>query len=263
MTKIRLYFPLVVMLLAYSSCGVTGPQINLYGPPKYADNIAYQPKPLSSDSSHHGTYISGSFFEGQPANDKNGSDAIAGGELNIGQGFTLPNFNVAYGGFAGFGNYHNSNNTNEITPQYFYNKSFGEVGGRFSANAFIPIGQVDVRFIGFEMAYTHEFGDYLAYRKAITGDANFFTDNRSDIVTMGGTSEVAWHSRNYPLQFGLRLFIGATLGDNRYKNPNSPYQQYDPNLSPVSIAYFMQVKKTFFIGEITPYGGQIRVGFRF
>lgn len=263
MKKFKIYLSLGLIMIIYSSCVVKGPQINVYGPAMYARDIAYQPKPLSSDSVHHATYVSGAYFQGNPPNSKNSSDAISGGQLNIGQGLTFENFNLSYGAFGGLGSYQNKNVTNTTEPTYFTSKYFENLGGRFSANAFINAGNVDIRFLGFEMTYSHEFGDYAAYRQSVTGLPNYYTDTQTDLVTLGVTSEVIWHSTRRPLQFGIRLFLGDALGNTNYRNPNAFGQVYYTNTFPASLAYFMQVKNVFFIGEVTTEGGNLKVGLRF
>jgi hypothetical protein len=265
MAKIKIFFLLGIITAVYSSCIVHAPQAQVfnYGHPAFSNDIAYQPKPMSSDSVHHATYISGSYVQGSAPNGKNGNDQLYSGQLNIGQAYTFNDFNLAYGAFGSLGSYSNQTNNSETNPNYFYSKTFGDVGGRFSANAFITTGRVDIRLIGFEMAYTHEFGDYLAFRNSINGDQNFFVNTRSDLVTMGGSTEIDWRSAGHPWEFGVRLFIGQSLGDNRYKNPNALTDVYYPQNSPLYAAFFMQVSRAFFVGEVNSNGGQLRIGLKF
>jgi len=263
MLKTRLYFLLLPVLIFYSSCTVTGPQINLYGPAMYSSDISYQPKPMSSDSVHHANYASLSYFSLDAPNNNNNFDIVTVGQFNIGQGYTFDNFNLSYAAFGGMGGYSHQTNNDLSQSTHFSSKYFGDLGGRFSANAFVTSGRVDIRFIGFEVAYSHEFGDYANFRSQVNGQPDYFTDARTDLVTIGGSTEVIWHSSERPLQFGLRLFIGRTLGDNTYRNPGTPatvyYQQNDIG----SLAYFMQLKKVFFVGELHSFGGELRAGLRF
>jgi hypothetical protein len=263
MTKLKNCGLLLLISIVLVSCGVQGPKINLYGPAMYAKDIAYQPKPMSSDSVHHATYASLTYYSGNISNDKNDNDAITSGQFNIGQGYTFKNFNLSYGAFGELGTYQNETNTDPAQPNYFSTKYYESLGGRFSANAFITSGRVDIRFIGFEMAYSKEFGAYAGYRNELNGQANYFVDNRTNLLTLGGTSEVVWHSERAPVQFGLRLFIGKTVGDDNYKNPNAPGQVYYSQFQTTSIAYFMQIKNYFFVGELYPTGGTLRAGLRF
>jgi len=263
MTKLKTYLPLVLIVIIYSSCGVSRPPANLYGPAMYASDIAYQPKPLSTDSVHHATYVSASYWSANAPNDNNNGDELTGVQFNISQGHTFKMFNVSYNAFGGFGSYANQTNTNTAAFNYFRNKGFGELGGRFSVNTFITSGLVDIRLIGFEMAYSHEMGDFADYRRLLAGQSGYYIDPRTDLVTLGGTSEVVWHNKKNPLQFGLRVFLGETLGDNTYRNANNATQLYYPNTHPYSMAYFMQIKNAIFTFELNGNGAQIRAGLRF
>lgn len=263
MRQLKTYCPIFLAMLMFSSCFVSGPQISLYGPAMYSNDISYQPKPISSDSVRSAGYLSLAYFSGNAANTNNSFDMTTGGQLNIGHAVTFSDFSLSYGAFGTIGNYNNQTASNANHPGYFSDKSFGSAGGRFSGNAFVNSGNVDIRFIGFEMAYSHEFGDYADFRKSITGQPNYFSDTHTDIITIGGSSEVIWRSRRQPMQFGFRLFIGRTLGDNAYRNPATPLQVYYPDVNTVSMAYFIQFKKVFLVSELHTNGGEFRLGLRF
>jgi len=274
MTKFKIPALLCSLTLFLSSCFTDrGPHTNLYGPALYKNDISYLPKPLSSDSLHHASYISLSTTSTNGTDPDNSNDQLTRGEINFGQGFTGKGFNIAYSVFGTAGSYDNMTNLVTNDSHYFNSKFFGAFGGRFSANTFITSGRVDIRIIGFEMAYSHEFGGYATYRKSVTDTANFYTNNRTDLVTLGGTSEVIWHSHDPKIQFGFRVFIGYTLGDNSYRNngvtsPDS-YDPFTQNNSQSyiaqhsSLAYFMQIHQYFFVAEVNGAGGQLRLGLRF
>src|ERR1700761_3241845 len=183
MTKFAIALFIPCTALIFSSCNVIDktPLTNQYGSALYQNDIAYMPKPLSSDSSHHASYVSAALFESNGADPTNSNDEITRGELTFGQGFTLPNFNAAYSVFGTFGSYSDMTNGGANDRFYFNNKSFGAYGGRFSVNTFISSGNVDIRFIGFEMAYSHEFGQYASYRKSVTDSAYFYTNPRTTL----------------------------------------------------------------------------------
>jgi hypothetical protein len=273
MTKFKILTLLCSLAVLLTSCSTKGPITNLYGPALYKNDVAYLPKPLSTDSSHHANYISASVSSTSGAEPNNSNDELTRGEINFGQGFTGKNCNIAYSVFGTAGSYDNMTNLTTNDSHYFNSKFFGAVGGRFSANTYITSGRVDIRIIGFEMAYSREFGGYAAYRKSITDTANFYTNNRTELVTIGGTSEVVWHSHDPKIQFGFRVFIGYTLGDNAYRNngATAPFT-YDPftqnnSASYIaqnsSLAYFMQIHQYFFVAEVNSTGGQLRLGLRF
>jgi len=282
MNKFKIYFLGCIALIAYSSCGTLVAPTYQYGPALYGRDISYQPKPLSSDSVHHANYASISFNSGEAPNSTNSSDGIKNAQINIGQGFTFDHLNLSYAAFGDLGTYNNHSVLESAEPNYFNSKSFGNIGGRFSVNTFVTSGNVDIRFIGFEMAYSHEFGSYAVYRKFLEGQPyytvtsqtdlatldshpNYYINSQTDLVTLGGTSEVTWRSAHQPLQFGFRLFIGAqVLNDNFYKNAYAPSGNHLPIASPSSLAYFMQVKHYYFVGEVsTTFAGQLTAGVRF
>jgi len=265
MTKIKIVFISIMAVWLFNSCGTLDktPRTNQYGPALYQSDIAYMPKPLSSDSSHHANYISASLVEGNGADPTNYNDELARGELNFGQGFTSRNFNVAYDVFGTLGSYSNVTDLATNDAHYFNNKFFGAYGGRFSVNTYITSGRVDIRFFGFEMAFSHEFGDYANYRKLVTDSPYFYTNRRTELLTLGGTSEVVWHSHDPAIQFGFRVFLGKSLGGNSYTNNGNLTPFYNGYFNTSSLAYFMQIHRYFFVGEVNATGGQFRFGLRF
>ncbi|HEY8930233.1 MAG TPA: hypothetical protein VIM55_13630, partial [Mucilaginibacter sp.] len=75
---------------------------HVYTPALYHQDIAYQPKPASFDSVKSRTYVSAGL--GGNSN-TNYNDFLISGQLNLSQGHVFDNFNIAYGGFAVFGDY--------------------------------------------------------------------------------------------------------------------------------------------------------------
>lgn len=241
-------------LFLLSSCyPYRGPVTSMNGPAYYNQDIAYQPKPLSVDSIHHATYISASLVNGFGAND---NDQLTAGQLNLGMAYTLKHFNISYGAFGAAGSFHNG--TVPDTQAYYFNSKFvGIGGGRASINYYVHFDHVDIRIIGLEAAYSHEFGAYADYRKEVNGQPYFFTNARTNLFTWGGSSEVAWYGQDPSFQFGLRLFVGQTNGSYRY-------DYFDPNKRlAASFAYFMQIKNAFLVAEIVGAGGHFTLGYRF
>ena len=183
----------------------------VYSPAMYHQDIAYQPKPASFDSVKSATYISAG-FDGHT--NTNFSDLLLSGQINLSRGHAFKNFNIAYGAFGVFGDYQNGS-IQQGDPNYFNDKFFGAVGGRFSANLFTNIGRTDFRFIGVEMAYSHEFGSYANYRQQVVNQPDFYTDPRTNLLTVGLTTEVYFHNiDDTGIQHGIRGFVGTTFGHN-------------------------------------------------
>jgi hypothetical protein len=253
--NIKFYLPAAALLLGLlSSCSE-----HVYGPALHKSDISYMPKPMSMDSAKSATYVSAGL-----ALDfgNNLSDQLTSGQLNISEAHTFKNFNLAYGAFTSLGNYSNYD-LQQGDPHYFKDKFFGAVGGRLSGNFYINNdGRTDIRIIGFEAAYSHEFGDYARFRKEVTGDPNFYTDTRTELFTGGLTSEVVFHGRKPNTQMGFRLFVGETFGnDNIYNNNKNDYITYKTPTY-VAFSYFIQLKQYFAVVEGGTYV-QFRVGLRF
>lgn len=251
--KIKFYVIPLVIAGFFSSCSD-----HVYGPALHHSDIAYMPKPMSMDSTKSATYLSGGVVLDFS---NNLSDQLTSGQLNISEAHTFQNFNLAYGGFTSLGNYENYD-LQKDNPHYFKNKFFGAVGGRLSGNFFINTdSRTDFRIIGFEAVYSHEFGDYARFRKAVTGDPNFYTDTRTELFTGGLTSEIVFHGRKPNTEMGFRAFVGKTFGnDNIYNNTNNNYVTYKTPTN-VSFAYFLQLKQYFFVVEGGTYV-QFRLGLR-
>ncbi len=259
MTKFKTTALLCSLAFLLSSClfKYRGPVTSYNGPAFFDNDISYQPKPISADSLHHGTYVSATIINAQgAANDK---DNLSAGQLNLGMAYTLKHFNFAYGAFGALGDYHNGT-VPDTQAHYFNNKSIGFVGSRASIDYYVTLGRVDIRIIGLEVAYSHEFGDYAAFRKQVYGQPYFFTNTRTDLFTWGGSTEVAWYGRDPSFQYGFRLFVGQTnsnLGKFSYD-----YDEYPQTFSG-SLAYFMQIKNVFMVAEVNGFGGHFTLGYRF
>ena len=242
--NLKLTFLLAGIAAIFASCS------HVYTPALYHQDIAYQPKPTSFDTVKSRTYISAGVYGNSNTNI---NDILLSGQLNVSRGHVFDNFNVAYGAFAVFGDYQNSTD-NKNAPDYFSDKFFGAVGGRFSANAFVNTGRADVRFIGFEAAYSHEFGDYADFRRSATNKGSAILDTRTDLVTIGLTSEVIFHSRHdVSFQHGIRVFYGATLGPNVLDNKND-------NLDSDSEFFRRFFPKASYFVTFKNYFGTIEVG---
>lgn len=247
---------IVLTAVIFSSCS------HVYNPALYHQDIAYLPKPASFDSAKAATYIS---LGGGVNFNTDYSDGLESGQINLSQGFTLKHVNLAYGVFGVAGDYQNSHGSEDNAVNNFNDKFFGDIGARASINLFTNSGQFDIRYIGIEAAYSHEFGAYANFRRAIYGMSGFDVDPRTDLVTLGLTSELYFHSANdINFQHGIRGFIGGTFG--RYDTDddadiigsgNKFFNKLFPKAS-----YFIKYKKLFGTVEI---GNQlfVRVGWQF
>jgi len=243
--KIKILLPLLAISLFVASCS------HVYTPALYHQDIAYQPKPASFDTVKSRTYVSAGV--GGNTN-TNYNDFLISGQLNLSRGHVFDNFNIAYGGFLSLGDYQKDSGDKNKTNNSQNDLFFGAVGGRFSANAFVTDGNVDFRFIGVEMAYSHEFGDYANFRKALDKQGGFYVDPRTDLFSIGLTTEVIFHNRNdATFQHGIRGFLGTTLGhdklDDTYYTDDTSTSKMFHKIFPRA-SYFITFKNYFGTFEI-------------
>lgn len=245
-----------ITMLALSSCS------KIYTPVLYHQDIAYMPKPASFDSVSTRVYAS---VGGAVRTDTYFEDMIYSGQADLSVGHTFKNFNLAYGAFGELGDYKNSNQDHD-NPNYFSDRTYGAIGGRFSANLYKKIDRVDFRYIGVEAAYSHEFGDFTTFKKNLQPESNYYVDQRINLFTMGLTTEVVFHpANNIKLQHGFRVFLGVTLGHNEL---NSTIHSNDSNEDRLGrelfpkISYFINYKHCFGIVD-AGNGFMGRFGYRF
>ncbi len=251
---------LVLLLLGallFASCS------KIYSPALYHQDIAYMPKPTSFDSVKSATYVSAGIYMNADVNEF--KDFLTSGQLNISEGHAFNHFNLAYGAFAVLGNYNNGT-IDKGQSYYFPNEYFAAVGGRLSGDFFVKSGRADIRYIGFEAAYSHEWGGYAYFRRTVQSVPYFYVDPRTDLFTVGLTSEIIFHPvNNTGVRHGIRLFLGTTLGhndlDGTYYANNGGSEDIFRQVFP-KVSYFMQVKKFFWTVE---WGESfmLRLGMRF
>jgi len=243
--KFKLLILCSFILLALSAC-----DNHLYTPALYHQDIAYQPKPASFDTAKHANYFSGglNYYV-----DQTWTDLLVSGQFNYSRGYVYNNFNLAYGIFGVAGDFEKGNTG--TAPDSFTDKFFGAVGARASANLFTSYERMDFRYLGVEMAYSHEFGDYANFRHYISTQPGYQADTRTDLVTIGLTTEIIFHNqRNVNIEHGIRGFLGGTFGPNPVGN-NTDYvssdltPQFFRNIFP-KVSYFINVKNFFGVAEI-------------
>src|ERR1700761_5874255 len=147
---------LFIILIILFSATITS-CTHQFVPALYHQDVAYQPKPASFDTAKVQTYVAGGLnYYLSPQY----SDLLVSGQLNLSQGVTFKNANLAYGAFGVAGNYSNGYSNSDGSIANFTNKFFGGVGGRVSGDLYVNSGRFDFRYIGFEAIYSHEFGAY-------------------------------------------------------------------------------------------------------
>lgn len=242
---------------------------HFFAPALYNDDVSYQPKPASFDSIKSATYVSiGEGFN--QAVDLN--NTISFGELDISQGHVFNNVNLSYGAFGVLGAIDNSNHENELKDPYsFGSKTFAGLGGRASVNMFKVIDNINFRYIGVEAVYSKEYGDFAAYRREVQNVPDYHASTRTEMFTLGATSEVIWHDRNNTnKQYALRLFLGKSFGDYSELKYTSNSDEFKVPEFPLylTVGYFMQFNHFWGAAELTRNdisipGVRVKVGYRF
>jgi hypothetical protein len=232
-------------------------------PALYHQDVAYQPKPASFDSAKFQTYASGGanyYLNPQY------SDLLVSGQLNLSQGVTFKNVNLAYGAFGVAGDYNNGSVSNGPSIGNWSDKFFGAVGGRASADLYVNSGRFDFRYLGVEAIYSHEFGDYANFRQQIIGNPGFDDDPRTNLLTLGATTELIFHNYNDTnFENGIRVFLGGTFG--HYNNDIGTILHSTTNsvflnsLFPKA-SYFIKYKRYFGTVEVGS-GFLVRFGWQF
>ncbi|MFD0749827.1 hypothetical protein ACFQZS_06715 [Mucilaginibacter calamicampi] len=237
--KIKLPIVIIGALVLLSSCS------QVYTPALYHQDIAYLPKPASFDKESTANYVSAGL---NMHTNTNFNDVLVSGQVNLSRANTFDNFNVAYGAFGSFGDYQ-TGSSDKAKANYFRDKFFGAVGGRFSANFFVNNDRADIRFIGVEAAYSHEFGDYADFRKFLVTQPGYKVDARTDLFSIGLTSEILFHNQNdTDFQHGIRGYLGTTLGYNpineEFYSGDTATQRMFRNIYPKA-SYFIKFKDYF------------------
>lgn len=154
--------------------------------PFHGDNQPYRSTPMVADSSHNGTYLSGSISAGG-ANDQL-TDGVVTFNGAFYQAHTFKNFTFYYGATGTVGNYHvNTDHHYDDLPNVDYlNKIDGDkflagAGGIGGFHFIIPFENGNEwRVFGVEGSVQKEFGDYKNIRFGIP-DSSAHAVDRNDL----------------------------------------------------------------------------------
>src|SRR5665213_949715 len=154
------------LILMLTSCS------HVYTPALYRRDIIYQPKPSSFDSVKTATYISAAL---NLAPFVNHNDQQESAQINVSRGYAFNHVNLAYGAFGVLGDYENGAIAAGAV-NYFTYKYYGALGARVSANLFSTSSseRTEYRYLGFEAAYSHEFGAYSDFRQYLNDQPGYF-----------------------------------------------------------------------------------------
>jgi hypothetical protein len=252
------------VVTVFSSCS------HVYTPALYHHNIAYQPKPSSFDTVKSANYISAAY---NASSNINANDFQESAQVNLSRGYIFNHVNLAFGLFGVLGDYENSA-INPGDANYFTGKFFGAIGGRASVNLFSTSlsKRSEYRYLGIEAAYSHEFGAYASFRQYLNNQPGYYVDPRTNLFTIGLTTEILVRSENKKIQQSFRLFFGADAGYNKldktyYNNKKVPTNTFPQlfNLGFMDVypkaSYYIKFKNYF--ATIETDGLFLRLGYRF
>jgi hypothetical protein len=196
---------LAIILTVLSSCTT-----RYYAPGLYQNDVQFMIKPHSKDSVKTRIYASGAYLAQSGAN---GQGSSGSGILNIYQSRTIPHFNFSYGvmGYTGVYTQTQTTTTGTATNNLFINKSFSGYGFNGSTSFYLSTKKTDFRIIGVDLSYTHEGGDFLAFRKSQLGQPNVRSAAQPQLFTYGIFSEFVVRP-SVSTNFGFKLFSNHTTG---------------------------------------------------
>ena len=240
----------LLIVISAISCMLYSCSNHVYAPALYHQDIAYMPKPASFSKEKMANYASAGL---NVYADPTYINSQVSAQLNYSQGFRFDKGNFAWGVFGVAGNYERSNDSDDPNPD-FKDKFFGAYGARISANLLTKYDNLDWRYLGFEAAYSHEFGSYTDFRKQVADNENYVVDPRTDLFTIGLTTEFVFHGQDPEIVHGLRGFLGTTIGKNILNDP-----RYDSDINfntrvfrtlVPRASYFINVKRFFAVVEV-------------
>jgi len=223
---------------------------HVYAPALYHQDIAYMPKPASFSKEKVAAYASGGVNLYSDPTYQNTQESA---QFNLSQGFRFDKANFAWNVFGVAGDYSKSQ---DINGQYvdFKDKFFGAAGARISANLFTTYEKMEWRYLGFEAVYSREFGDYANYRKQVAPNPDYLADPRTELVSVGLTTEFVFHGQNTEIVHGIRGFLGTTFGRNILNDPRYDDQNdFNTRLFRAMVpraSYFINIRQFFAVAEV-------------
>lgn len=205
MKNLHTLFTIILILGLLSSCTT-----RYYAPGLYQNDVQFMIKPHSKDSIKTRIYASGAYLAQSGAN---GQGSSGSGMLNVYQSRTIPHFNFSYGvmGYTGVYTQTQTTTVGTTSNNLFINKSFSGYGFNGSTSFYLSTKKTDFRIIGVDLSYTHEGGDFLAFRKAEVGKQGVRSAAQPQLFTYGIFSEFIVRPSE-TTNFGFKLFINQTTG---------------------------------------------------
>lgn len=237
--------------------------IKKYNPVFLKSGLTYTPKPVSFDSEKVSNYISVGYVNiKEPSTFNNSDDAINIVNFALSRGHVFDKWNFAYGIDAFFGSYKNKF-LPATDPNYFSSRAVSGVQFKTSLNLLKTAKALDFRYIGLDLSYANEFGEFSRFRKTIIGREKFYSIPKSGLFTAGLSSEIVFKGKFPDNQFGFRFAVQNTFGDLKYQGSyDTEYEILEEKSVTVSGATYLKLKQYFLIFEIGN-ATRINIGYKF
>ena len=259
------YLLIYIFLFLLTACYEPQVLVKKYNPAMVSLNLGYMPRPTSFDSTRSAVYISGGFMKDyQEFSPVNGSeDMLSLGVFSINKGLIYKNVNFAYGADFFAGNFKNKS-LKASDPGYFNKMSLSGVKFKSSLNYYQTIRSFDLRIIGFDLAYSKEFGDFAKFRKVISNTENRYAIPATSLLSGGLSSEIIFKTRrSFIKRYGFGINLRTTFNDLTYQGLDENGQKggIKSGFAP-SWSIYVQTKHLYFVGESSK-SGSMNLGYRF
>jgi hypothetical protein len=240
---------------------ISGCSHHYYAPALYNNYDSYLPKPLSTDSVKTAIYATGGISSSTGIDLFH--DYINIGQFDVGIAHSFKYVSIACGMFGFIGTYGNGSIHNP-DPDDFDTKSFSGIGTKASVNLNMPLSdKIDFRFLGIEMAYSKEFGNFTDFRRKVNNRDDFHVNDNNVLFSGGATSEIAWRSNSGQIKYALRGYVGKSFGS--FTNYNTAQTNNEGYITTQAMAsFFMDIKRFCILVERQNFINlNVRVGYRF
>ena len=190
-------------------------------------------------------------------------DVINLGQLSYSRGHRYKNINYAYGADIFAGAFYNRS-LGKSDPNYFKSKSVQGYELKSSINVFHSYRTREFRYLGLDLAYSKENGDFAKFRQVMPTTKYVYIIPATGLFSAAINSEMVWTEPFWKItRYSLRFSLKQTFGDLRYNEMgNDSYSRNSITGLTASAAGYAEIKNIFFIMEAGA-GGRINIGYKF
>lgn len=209
------FFYLIILSLSIYSCGVN----RVYTPANYAASKKYVAKPIYIDDNVSANYISLSLSNGEHPYSQEKSDTKLISSLNYHHSKTSKKFNYYFGLGLNYGVYKFKNPLEDVITKN-ETKDFYVINPKIGFSLKKSYSKVEYHFIGLEMNYNYENGNYQNKLAEINPSSSIRVVNEKSLFSFNLFTEILFKI-NANKTLGIGLFGGDVLGlDEKKYNIN-------------------------------------------